>query len=158
MDETLKQYLERHQIEFISHSHPAVFTVAESTSIKEHIPGLHTKNLFLIDEQGRTYLVCMNAHKRLNIHFLEKHLKVKKLRFGTPEKLKEELNLTPGSVSIFGMIYAKTTKLILDLEVWDAEITGFHPNINTATLEISHPNLARFFESLPCEKEIVALM
>ena len=61
-------------------------------------------------------------------------------------------------LSIFGMIYAKTTKLILDLEVWDAEITGFHPNINTATLEISHPNLARFFESLPCEKEIVALM
>ena len=157
MDPHLAQYLEQHKISFILHTHPAVFTVAESSELKLHIPGLHTKNLFLFDEAKKTYLVCMNAHKRLDIRSLEKHLKVKKLRFGSSEQLKDELHLTPGSVSIFGMIYAKKTTLLLDQEVWDAPITGFHPNINTATLELSHAQLAQFYTSLSCNKEVILL-
>lgn len=157
MDETLLKYLETHNIKYKTHFHQAVFTVEESKKVDKGIPGLHTKNLFLKSEKGKFYLVCMPGDKRLDIKSLSKLLNAGKLSFAYPEQLKEHLNLTPGSVSIFGMIYAKSVKLILDKKVWDAEIVGFHPNINTSTLELTHENLEKFYNSLKSEKEIIEL-
>lgn len=115
--------------------------------------------LFLKDERGKFYLVGMKAEKRLDTKKLREHLKIKKLNFASPQELKEEVNLTPGSVSIFGAIYIKDkrVKLIIDEDVWSAPTVGFHPNINTSTLEINHENLEKYFESLKCEKEILRL-
>jgi Ala-tRNA(Pro) deacylase len=159
MDAQLKEYLAKSKVNYKVHKHPAVFTVAESKNIEaiQKIPGIRSKNLFLSDENCNFYLVCMPGEKRLNIRALEKTLGVKKLNFASSKDLKSELNLTPGSVSIFAMINAKNTKLILDKEIWDAEITGFHPNINTATLEIQHKDLEKFINSLKCAKEILKL-
>jgi Ala-tRNA(Pro) deacylase len=157
MDPKLKKYLEKEGIEYREHKHPAVFTVEESKKLKLAIPGVHTKNLFLKDDKGRFYLICMPALERLDTKSLRKSLGVGKLHFGSPEELKKELNLEPGSVSIFGMIHAKNVKLLLDKTVWEAEVTGFHPNINTATLEIDHKNLEKFWNSLDCEKETINL-
>jgi Ala-tRNA(Pro) deacylase len=157
MDNLLKSYFEKHEISYKEHNHTAVFTVEESKKITHFIPGVHAKNLFLKDEKGNFYLVCLPADKKLNIKLLQKKLLVKKLQFASPEELKNELNLTPGSVSIFGMINAKLTFLILDKVLWEAPIVGFHPNINTSTLEISHENLERFYNSLKSKKEIVSL-
>lgn len=157
MDTTLLNYLKERDITYIEHKHKAVFTVEESKSIKSLIPGMHTKNLFLKDDKGNFYLVCMNAHKRLNINFLRKKFNADKLHFGSSEELKNELNLTPGSVSIFGIIYSKNVHLIIDKEVWEAEITGFHPNINTSTLEIHHKDLEKFIQSLKSKPEIIEL-
>ena len=63
----------------------------------------------------------------------------------------------PGSVSIFGAIYSSEVMLILDKEVWDAEIVGFHPNVNTETLEIGHGGLEKYYNSLANRKEVVEL-
>src|SRR3989344_5822009 len=144
MDKHLLEYLDNLKIKYKIHEHQAVFTVAESSALIKGLPGLHMKNLFLKDDQGRFYLVCMEAEKRLDIKSLRKQLKVEKLHFASPEELKGELNLTPGSVSIFGMIYAKTTKLLLDKKGWEAEIINFHPNVNTATLELTHKDFEKF--------------
>lgn len=157
MEQALKDYLSKSGIEYKVHIHPAVFTVEESKKIIKNYSYLHTKNLFLKDEKGRFCLVCMPADKRLNIKSLEKALGVKKLRFGSADELKAELNLAPGSVSLFGMIHAKNTFLILDEEVWKADKNGFHPNINTATLEIAHADLEKFYNSLACRKEVLKL-
>ncbi len=122
-------------------------------------PGvLHTKNLFLKDEANNFYLICMYANKRLDLKLLKKKLKARdKLSLASPEQLKEHLNLTPGSVSIFGMIHAKNVSLILDKQVWESEKVGFHPNINTSTLELSHTDLKKFYDSLKSKKEIIDL-
>jgi Ala-tRNA(Pro) deacylase len=159
MDQNLLDYLQRYGIKYLIHKHPAVFTVKESKKLIKDKSYFHTKSLFLKDENGKFYLVCMNANKRLDIKNLKKKLFIKELHFASSEDLNSELNLAPGSVSIFGMIYAKPSSIILlvDKEVWGAETTGFHPNINTATLEISHENLEKFCNSLKCKKEIIAL-
>jgi Ala-tRNA(Pro) deacylase len=157
MDEKLRDYLSSRNISYKIHEHPAIFTVEESKKLIKDKTYFHSKSLFLRDEKGNFYLVSMNAHKRLNIRHLEKHLNVKKLFFASPEDLKQELNLTPGSVSIFGMIYSKNTFLIVDKELWNAKTVGFHPNINTATLEISHENIGKFYNSLNSKKEIIEL-
>jgi len=158
MEKGLKDYLEKYKIEYKSHSHQAVFTVEESKDLKKNIPCLHTKSLFLKDEKGRFYLVSMKADKRLDIKSLRKTLNVRKLHFASPEELKAELKLTPGSVSVFGMIYASAnTKLILDEDVWNAKIVNFHPNINTATLELTHNEFKKFYDSIKKGKEIIKL-
>lgn len=157
VDANLKKYLSANGIEYKIHEHPAIFTVEESRKLIKDKPYFHSKSLFLKDENGNFYLVSMNAYKRLDIKLLKKHLNAKKLNFASPEELKQELNLTPGSVSIFGMIYAKNTNMIVDKELWNAKFVGFHPNINTETLEISHENLEKFYNSLKCKKEIIEI-
>ncbi len=158
MDEKLRNYLERHNIGYVLHKHKAVFSVAESSKsdIIKKIPGLHCKTLFLKDDKGRYYLVGLRADKRLDIKNLERHLKVKKLKFGSEEEL-GKFNLKAGSVSIFGAIYSGDIVLIIDKEVWESDIVGFHPNVNTETLEIRHEDLARYFNSLPNKNEIIEL-
>ena len=156
-DPNLKRYLDEHNISFKLFEHPAVFTVAESDKVTTHIPGARTKNLFLKDENKKYYLVCMPGEKRLNLNSLKEKLKLKKLHFAKPEELKEELNLTPGSVSIFGMINSKETKLIIDKDIWDAKEIGSHPNINTATLVFSHEDLEKFCASLSKNPEVIQI-
>ena len=157
MDSNLKAYLERYNIKYQIYAHPAVFTVEQSKSIKEKIPGKSTKCLFLKDENSNYYLIALPAFKRLDTKQLKKRLNVKDMRFASPEELKQQLNLTPGSVSIFGMIYAENIFLIVDKELWDAEIVGFHPNINTFTIFLNHANLEKFYNSLKAKKEVIKL-
>lgn len=159
-DRKLEKYLKDNKIKYIEHKHPPVFTVEEHNKVLANTPKniLHTKSLFLKDNKNNFFLVSMYAEKRLNLKSLKEKLSAKKkLTFASAEQLKGHLNLTPGSVSIFGMIYAKNVKLIVDKQVWDAPIAGFHPNINTATLEISHSDLEKFYNSLKCKKEILEL-
>ena len=120
MDERLKQYFEKNKIEYTLYSHPAVFTVEESNKIGMPYKGLHTKSLFLRDENKNYYLVSMESDKRLDIKYLQLFLKVKKLKFASPLELKEILKISPGSVSVFCIINAKNNIiLILDEALWN---------------------------------------
>ena len=159
MDKSLKFYLENLGITYKKHEHPAVFTVKESRKIKSQFPALGTKSLFLKSDKGNFYLVCMPGEKRLNIKKLRKSLKERKLHFASSEELNEYLNVTPGSVSIFCTIHANSTNLhlLVDKEVWFADSVGFHPNINTSTLEVSHSDLEKFYNSLKIKKQIINL-
>lgn len=157
MDKNLENYLNKNNIVYIQHKHKPVFTVEEAKSIKNKISALHTKCLFLKDENNSYYLICIEAFKRLNIKMLKEELNIKKLNFCSPEELKEELNATPGSVSIFAMIYAKKTNLIIDKDILLAKSSGFHPNINTSTLEIDKMNLKKYLDTLNSKYLIIDL-
>ncbi len=159
MDKNLLAYLDNRGIKYKIHSHPAVFTVAESRALNAEIPGtFHTKNLFLKDEANNFFLVCMDARQRADLKYLKEKLQAKKkLYFASEFELKEHLKVTPGSVSIFSMVYAKKTTLVVDKQILDAERTGFHPNINTATLEIDTENLKKFLGTLKSEKIFLEL-
>lgn len=157
MEPSLKNYLKVNEIEFKEHKHKPLFKVSDSRELKKKIPGVPTKNLFLKDDKNNFYLICMHADKRADLKKIRKDLNVRKLYFGSPEDLKEHLKLTPGSVSIFGMIHSEKVTLLIDKEIWNAEITGFHPNINTSTLEIDRGSLRKFINSLKCEKRIIEI-
>lgn len=156
MDQTLISYLKKYDIQYTLHNHLPVFTVEEHNKIKHNLPEIfHTKNLFLKDDKNNFYLVCMAAETRLDMKSLAKKINARKLTFGSPVELKEHLNILPGHVSIFCMIYTKIVRLILDKKIWDAEKVGFHPNENSSTLELTHTNLEKFYNSLNSEKTIM---
>ena len=130
--------------------HPAVFTVAESKDLHLKIPGAHTKNLFLRNKKKTNYyLVAVLADKKVNLNQLTKELEEDRLSFGSPPDLQKYLGVSPGSVSVFGLINDKEHKLkvIVDNDFFKHEKIGFHPNDNTATLIISIDDLKKFLES-----------
>lgn len=145
VDPTLLSFLQTHELPFDYYEHIPVFTVEESASIKHQIPGAHTKNLFLTDKKGEFYLVSIEASKRLPVNQLRKHLGTKELSFWSAEQLYEILQLTPGSVSLFGLIHAgDRIHVLLDQDLRDTSHVGRHPNRNDATLVIDRDTLRRF--------------
>lgn len=158
MEKTLKDFFEKHNIRYEIFHHPPVFKVEDSKKIEQikKIPGIRTKSLFL-KSNSNFYLVTLRGEKRLNMRFLKKHFNIKELKFASPEEMKKEINLTPGSVSPCGLIYSKNTFFVLDSELWNAEKIGFHPNNNNATIVLSHSELEKFYNSLQCNKEILSL-
>ena len=148
MDQKLLQFLDTHDISYIPYEHEEVFTVDEANTVFSNIVWMHVKNLFLKDKDNAFYLVCIEAHKRLPIKDFGRKFGIKELCFWTPEELQQELNLTPGSVSLFGLIYAKNIAVYIDKDIWDAERVWRHPNINTATIMIDHKWLEIFLKRL----------
>ena len=44
-----------------------MFTVEQSQSLRERLPGAHTKNLFLVDKDGRAALVVAKDDTRVDL-------------------------------------------------------------------------------------------
>lgn len=155
------QVLDQLGIEYVRHNHPAVFTVAESKKIGfRSEKGGDTKNLFLRNKKGDVhYLVSIGHNKKADLADLRKKLGESKLSFASPERLMAKLGLTPGSVSLLGLINnaEHDVIVILDKELWGNPVICCHPNVNTATLEIKREDLQKFFEHCGNEVRVLAL-
>lgn len=139
MKESLKLWLAEHNIQYILHTHPAVFTVPEAKIHSGHIPGTHCKNLFLKNKKsGQLYLVTIPYDKRLDLNQFRKLIGAPKIRFAGPEDLSKILGITPGAVSPIGLVNDTNNKVIfmVDEEIWNADDVCCHPNVNTETLQI----------------------
>ena len=97
----------------------------------------------------RFYLVVISANKRIDLKALGSKLN-NKIKFANAEDLKKILDLEPGSVSPFGLINDKEhiVKVIIDRDIWDAELVNFHPNINTETVELTKEGFRKYIKSL----------
>jgi len=156
----VKDFLEKHKIKYITHKHPAVFTCEESDQHCQNIPGLSCKNLFLKNKKSRRlFLIVSPAHKQSNLKKFGEQVGDKKISFASSEKLKEVLDLEPGSVSPFGLINdkEKIVEVYVDREVYKSEIVGFHPNKNTETLELSKKMFHKYLETIEHEINVIDL-
>jgi len=152
-----KIYLKNLNIEFKVHTHKAVFTGPEAAIHCNHINGLHSKNLFLKNKNKKKfYLVIIPAKDNLDLTKLNSILN-DKLGLASADRLKNILNLSPGSVSPFGLINDKDKKTILLIhkDVWISEVVTFHPNINTETLELTQDAFRKYIASLDIEYKII---
>lgn len=148
-DPGLYQILQKLGITYDYYEHPAAPTIEEALRNWKNIDSTHCKNIFFRNHKGnRHYLVIMEYSQPLAIHDLEKRLKQGKLSFASPERLKKHLGVTPGSVSIFGLINDESdhVHVFLDDKLRDAERLSFHPNDNTASLVITGEGFHRFLQ------------
>ena len=144
----------------VTHStvdHPPFFTVEEGRPWHDRIPGLHCKNLFIKDRKGGIWLVVLPADKRADLARLEKALGAPRFSFARPEVLQEVLELTPGSVTPFGLINDRQRRVtvVLDEEMLDSEQVNFHPLHNAASTTLSTADLVRFVRALGYDPTIV---
>jgi len=139
MDDSLEQWLADRNINYVLHTHPAVFTVPEAMEHCGHIPGTHCKNLLLKNKKsGQLYLITIPYGKKLNLNQFRRMIAAPKIRFAGPEELSEILGITAGAVSPIGLVNDTNNKVIfiIDKNIWNAEEICCHPNINTETLQI----------------------
>jgi Ala-tRNA(Pro) deacylase len=148
------EFLTNHQFTFELVEHPALFTCDDLNKYGLTIAGTGTKNLFLSDGK-EVLLVSVPEEKRVDIRGLEKLLGTKKLSFAKPELLLECLQVTPGAVTLLGVMFdqEKKVRIILDQAFKAAEFLQAHPCDNTATVVIARTELERFFKLLEREFE-----
>src|SRR3974390_3854470 len=97
-------FLDRLNIAHSTVTHPPLFTVADSQSLRGTIPGGHTKNLFLKDKADALFLVVADEDAMIDMKSLHHRLASKRLSFGSPALLNEVLGVPAGSVTPFAVI------------------------------------------------------
>ena len=137
-------------------SHPPLFTVEQSQSLRGTIQGGHTKNLFLRDKKGVLFLVTALESAVIELKSLHRRLAAAGLgatgrfSFGSSDLLLATLGVTPGSVTPFGALNDTSGRvtIVLDAEVMQHAVINAHPLVNTMTTSIARDDLVRFLESI----------
>jgi len=143
---TIYTFLNTHNIPYEQFDHEAVFTCEQANELCPAMPGQSIKNLFLYDKKTEQhFLVVVSNEKRVNLKELKIQLCLSNLSFASEERLKKHLGVTPGSVTILGLINDVTqrVKVILDVELKNKALQC-HPLINTATVVISGEEVEKF--------------
>ena len=103
------------------------------------------KNLFLRNTQKTAfYLLILPGRKKFKTAALSKQIGSARLSFAEPEFMEQYLNITPGSVSVFGLMNDPENKvrLLIDKDILkNHPYFGCHPCINTSSLKFSTEDL-----------------
>ena len=153
--------LDRLGVSYERIDHPAAMTMEACEEIDCALEATICKNLFLCNRQQTDfYLLMMPGDKKFVTKDLSSQLGVSRLSFGTPEYMEQLLDITPGSVSVLGLMNdkEKRVQLLIDKSVAEAEFLGCHPCINTASLKIRTEDvLKKFLPAVGHEAIIVEL-
>lgn len=133
--------LDRLGLEFYRCDHPDADadTMEACLEIDAILEATVCKNLFLCNRQHTDfYLLMMPGDKPFKTKELSSQINTARLSFASPEEMEEFLDITPGSVSIMGLMndINNRVKLLVDRDVLAGEYVGCHPCINTSSLKL----------------------
>ncbi len=125
--------------------HPAAMTMEECEDIDRILDATICKNLFLCNRQETAfYLLMIPGDKTFKTKDISAQIGSARLSFGKPEFMEQFLDITPGSVSVMGLMNDKENRvqLLIDEDVLKGEYIGCHPCINTSSLRIKTKDMA----------------
>lgn len=127
--------------------HPPVFTVEEAKALRGNLPGHHIKNLFLRNKKEEMWLVVALEDRVVDLKRLGERLSAGRLSFGSPDRLRRQLGVEPGSVTPLALIndIDRVVRLALDRGLAEGGPINAHPLTNTMTTALSGTDLLRFF-------------
>ncbi|WP_442855330.1 prolyl-tRNA synthetase associated domain-containing protein [Clostridium sp. Marseille-P3244] len=102
------------------------------------------KNLFLCNRQETDfYLLLLPGDKPFKTKDLSAQIGSSRLSFAKPEYMEKYLDITPGSVSVMGLMNdrEKKVQLLIDKDVLEGEFFACHPCINTSSLRFRTKDL-----------------
>ncbi len=141
-------------------THPPLFTVEESQALRGEIPGGHTKNLFVKDKKSQLFLLVAPEDAAIELKSLHRLLGATgRFSFASAELMRELLGVEPGSVTPFGVINDKESRVtvVLDRDMMKNDILNYHPLANTMTTSIASADLVRFLQATGHDPRIEAL-
>ena len=142
------ELLKELEIPYETIDHPAAMTIADCEEIDKKLGIQICKNLFLCNRQKtQFYLLMLPGEKPFKTKFLSSQIGSARLSFADAEHMEEYLNITPGSVSVMGLMNDKENhvQLLMDKEVAESEYIGCHPCVNTSSLKIKTKDLMEKF-------------
>ena len=119
--------------------HKAAMTMEVCQEIDEVLQATICKNLFLCNRQETAfYLLMMPDDKPFRTKDLSAQIGSARLSFAKPEYMEQFLDITPGSVSVMGLMNdkEKRVQLLIDEDVLNSEYVGCHPCINTSSIRL----------------------
>ena len=102
------------------------------------------KNLLLCNRQRTAfYLLMIPGDKQFKTSQLSHQIGSSRLSFAGPESMLEYLDITPGSLSVLGLMNdaGNHVQLLIDEDVLKGEYVGCHPCINTSSLRLKTADL-----------------
>ena len=142
-------------------THDAADTIALCEEIEKKLGAPIVKNLFLCNQQKTAfYLLLMPGDKPFKTKFLSKQIGSARLSFADAGAMESLLGVTPGSVSVFGLLNdnEKRVRLLFDGDILLYPVIGAHPCKNTATLRVSMEDiLQKFLPALGVTPTVVTL-
>ena len=139
-------FLDKLGIQYQRIDHEAAMTMEACEEI-DHALGDNTticKNLFLCNRQETDfYLLLMPGDKPFKTKDLSAQIHSARLSFAKPEYMEKYLDITPGSVSVLGLMNdsEKKVQLLIDEDVMKEPDFGCHPCINTSSLKFTTEDL-----------------
>lgn len=137
------------QIPYQRVDHEAAFTMEACAAVDAVLaPAVICKNLLLCNAQKTNfYLLMIREDKKFKTKELSAQIQSARLSFAPESYMEEFLNLTPGSVSVMGLMNDREhrVQLLIDEDVLAAEWFGCHPCINTASLRMKVRDLTEKF-------------
>lgn len=124
--------------------HAPAMTMEDCAEIDRVLDAVTCKNLLLTNKQQTAfYLLLMPGDKPFKTKYLSAQIGSARLSFASGEKMEELLDITPGSLSVLGLINDTENRvtLLADEDVLNGESIGFHPCINTTSLRLSMKDL-----------------
>lgn len=132
-------FLDRLGIEYERTDHEPADTMEACNKIDAVLGTLICKNLFLCNRQKTDfYLLIMPGNKPFKTKDITAPLGCSRLSFASPEYMEKFLDITPGAVSVMGLMndMENNVRLVVDRAVFDDETFGCHPCVNTSSLKL----------------------
>ena len=150
LDKEIRVYdfLDKLGIQYQRIDHEAAMTMEACEEIDRALGDNTTicKNLFLCNRQETDfYLLLMPGDKPFKTKDLSAQIHSARLSFAKPEYMEKYLDITPGSVSVLGLMNdsEKKVQLLIDEDIMKEPYFGCHPCINTSSLKFTTEDLTK---------------
>jgi hypothetical protein len=147
-EEKLYAKLSELKIEHTTKYHKVIETMDDGKEIATTLTGTVCKNLFMVGDDSKYYLVVAGFDAIVDIKLLAKTLEHKKLKFVDSITMSKMLKVPTGCVTLFGLINLdtelKSVKVVLHSSVSKSMDVNFHPLRNDATTTILYSDMMNF--------------
>lgn len=154
-------FLDSLGVEYQRIDHEAAMTMEDCAAVDEILGATICKNLLLCNRQQTVfYLLMIVGDKHFKTSELSKQISSSRLSFAGAEHMEAFLDITPGSVSVLGLMNDKEhhVQLLIDADVLNSTYVGCHPCINTSSLRLRTEDLLqKILPALHHEPRIVNL-
>ena len=127
-------------IKYLRVDHEPAMTMEVCVDIDAALGASMCKNLFLCNRQKTEfYMLLMPGDKPFKTKDLSAQIDASRLSFADAEYMERFLDVTPGAVTVLGLMNDKenNVRLLIDEDILKAEYVGCHPCVNTSSVRIS---------------------
>ncbi len=130
-------FLDNLGISYTQADHEAAMTIESCLAIDAAMGASICKNLLLCNRQCTSfYLLMMPGDKPFKTKELSAQIGSSRLSFADGKYMEEFLDITPGSLSVLGLMNDREhrVQLLIDEDLLRWDLIGMHPCINTSSL------------------------
>jgi len=163
LDKEMRVYdlLDSLGIQYDRTDHIAAMTMEDCLEIDRILDVIICKNLFLCNRQKtKFYLLMLEGNKIFKTKDLSHAIGSSRLSFADPSYMEKYLDITPGAVSIMGLMNDSENhvQLLIDKPVAESILLGCHPCVNTSSLRMKTSDvMEKFLPAVHHEAIIVDL-